>query len=270
VAEISVAGYAVHVATGGQPLDIHKPAVLLLHGAGLDHSVWALQARYLAHHGHTVIAPDLPGHGRSAGTSLPSIDELSRWSWALLDVLGIDRCAAAGHSMGALIALRMAATQPARIRALCLIAAAAEMPVHPDLLAAARDDLGKASELIAMWGFGPAGQVGGNTMPGLQMRLAGERLIESSGPGVLASDLSACDGYRSGVSDAAVIAAPTRLLLGAEDRMTPPSKGRQLAAGMGKVPGGARITVLAGCGHMIMAERPNEATDTLFAASANA
>lgn len=263
--EVSVAGSSVFVATGGQPLDKARPAILLLHGAGLDHSVWALQARYLAHHGHTVIVPDLPGHGRSGGAPLPSIDALAQWCWALLDALEIENCAVAGHSMGALVALHMAATRPARTRALCLAAAAAEMPVHPDLLAAARDDLAKASALIAMWGFGPDGQVGGNKMPGLQMRLAGERLIERSQTGVLATDLAACDAYREGLHDAALVEAPTHLLLGAEDRMTPPGKGRQLAAAMAKVIGGARVTVLPGCGHMIMAERPDETTDMLIA-----
>ena len=265
--ELFVEGSSVFVATGGQPLDKTKPAILLLHGAGLDHSVWALQARYLAHHGHSVIVPDLPGHGRSDGAPLPSIDALAQWCWVLLDVLAIESCAIAGHSMGALAALHMAAMQPVRTRALCLVAAAAEMPVHPELLTAARDDLAKASALIAMWGFGPDGQVGGNKMPGLQMRLAGERLIERSHAGVLATDLTACDAYRDGLRDAALVEAPTHLLLGAEDRMTPPAKGRQLAAAMMKVAGGAMVTVLPGCGHMIMAERPDETTDILLAAA---
>jgi pimeloyl-ACP methyl ester carboxylesterase len=264
--ELSVAGSSVFVATGGQPLDKAKPAILLLHGAGLDHSVWTLQARYLAHHGHTVIAPDLPGHGRSHGAALPSIEALAQWGWSLLDALAIERATIAGHSMGALIALHMAATQPMRTRALCLVAAAAEMPVHPELLSAARDDLGTASALIAMWGFGQDGQVGGNKIPGLQMRLAGERLIQRSHPGVLAADLNACDAYRNGPHDAALVEAPTHLLLGTEDRMTPLSKGRQLAAMMGKVAGGAKVTALPGCGHMIMAERPDETTDVLMSA----
>ena len=43
------------------------PAMVFLHGAGFDHSVWVLLARAFAHHGFGVLAPDLPGHGRSAG-----------------------------------------------------------------------------------------------------------------------------------------------------------------------------------------------------------
>lgn len=259
--QLSLDGVDIHIATGGQPFDKTKPVLLLLHGAGLDHSVWTLQARYLAHHGHSVIAPDLPGHGRSGGTALQSIGDLADWCWGLLDALQVEHAALAGHSMGALTVLAMAARQPQRARALRLIAVAAEMPVHPDLLSAAHDDLPKASALIAMWGFGPAGQMGGNDVPGLQMRLAGQRLIERSKPDVLATDLAACAAYQNGLSDAAKVTAPTHLLLGSEDRMTPATKGRQLATAMTAVDGGAQVTVLPGCGHMIMAERPDEATN---------
>jgi pimeloyl-ACP methyl ester carboxylesterase len=261
--QVDLAGSSVFLSTGGQSLDLRKPATLLLHGAGLDHSVWTLQARYLAHHERSVIAVDLPGHGRSSGAPLETIADIAQWCWLLLDALGIDRTSIGGHSMGALIALNMAATQAERVRSLCLIAAAAEMLVHPDLLAAARDDLPKASALISMWGFGSAGQVGGNEIPGLQMRHGGQRLLERSMPGVLATDLAACQAYRDGIKDAARILAPTHLLLGAEDRMTPLGKGRQLAQAMTQVVGDAKVTVLAGCGHMIMAERPNEAIDML-------
>lgn len=262
---VSVAGQAVHLSTGGQPLDKTKPAVLLLHGAGLDHSVWTLQSRYLAHHGRTVIAPDLPGHGRSGGNPLRSVAALADWSWQLLDALDLARASIIGHSMGALTALAMGAAQPARATSLLLVGAAAAMPVHPDLLKAAEDDRALASALISMWGFGPAGQVGGNAVPGLQMRLTGQRLLERARPGVLAADLIACNDYGAGVEDAAKLRAPTTLLLGSEDRMTPAGKGKQLAALMTGVSGGARVVVLPGCGHMIMAERPNETIDALRA-----
>lgn len=263
---IELAGQPVFLSTGGQPFDPMKPAILLLHGAGLDHSVWSLQSRYLAHHGCTVIAPDLPGHGRSGGAPLATIAGLAAWGWALLDKLTINQASIAGHSMGSLMALAMAASQPGRLRSLTLIAAAAEMPVHPDLLTAARDDLPAASALISMWGFGPAGQVGGNPVPGMQMRLGGQRLIERSRPGVLAADLTACDGYKNGLSDAAKVRCQTYLILGSDDRMTPPSKGRQLAAAMTGSEGEVAITELPHCGHMIMAERPNETIDALVSA----
>lgn len=265
-----VAGQHVHIAMGrpageGQKIDAAKPAVLMLHGAGLDHSVWTLPARYLAHHDRSVIAPDLPGHGCSAGAPLTSINALADWAWQLLDTLGIAKAVLVGHSMGALTALHMAARRPDRSRHLFLIGAAAEMPVQADLLQAAHDDQHLADALIAMWGFGPAGRIGGNVMAGVQMRLAGQALLDWAKPGVLAADLTACAAYRDGIADAGQVRCATTLLLGAADRMTPAGKGQQLADLMTQVPGGVRLNILAGCGHMIMAERPNETIDLLRA-----
>ena len=62
---VVVNGSDTHVATGGKKFDPALPAIVFLHGAGMDHSVWALLARSFAHHGFGVLAPDLPGHGRS-------------------------------------------------------------------------------------------------------------------------------------------------------------------------------------------------------------
>jgi pimeloyl-ACP methyl ester carboxylesterase len=260
---VPIAGEQTYISTGGQPIDVAKPAVMLLHGAGLDHSVWTLQARYLAHHGRSVIAPDLPGHGRSGGAALDTISALSDWCWHLADQLGLQRISLAGHSMGGLIGLAMVAARPDAVTSLLLLGVAAEMPVHPDLLAAARDDRDLAGALIAMWGFGRSGQIGGNIVPGLQMRIVGQRLLDSAKPGVLATDLAACAQYRDGTASAEALRCPTTLLLGLEDRMTPVGKGKQLAAQMKHVPDGAKVTILPACGHMIMAERPNETIDAM-------
>ncbi len=71
--KLSVNGAEVFVATGGREFDKSLPAVAFIHGAGFDHSTWALHTRWFAHHGFGVLAPDLPGHGRSAGPSLSGI-----------------------------------------------------------------------------------------------------------------------------------------------------------------------------------------------------
>ena len=54
--ELAVEGRRVFAGTGGRPFDRGLPTVAFLHGAGMDHSVWALQSRYLAHHGRAVLA----------------------------------------------------------------------------------------------------------------------------------------------------------------------------------------------------------------------
>ena len=64
---LQVDGHGVYAATGGMPFDAARPTVIFLHGAGLDHTCWQLASRWFAWHGHSVLAVDLPGHGRSSG-----------------------------------------------------------------------------------------------------------------------------------------------------------------------------------------------------------
>src|SRR3984957_20497382 len=102
---IVVNGAATFVATGGKEFDSSLPAIVFLHGAGMDHSVWALLARAIAHHGYAVLAPDLPGHGRSAGTPLTSIAALADWTAALIDGAGSKAARLGGRYIGSLFAL---------------------------------------------------------------------------------------------------------------------------------------------------------------------
>ena len=63
--ELRVRDRAAFAATGGRPFDPALPTVVFVHGAGMDHSIWVLPGRWFARHGWNVLAPDLPGHGRS-------------------------------------------------------------------------------------------------------------------------------------------------------------------------------------------------------------
>src|SRR3984893_17610621 len=138
--QLSVKGVDTFVATGGRPFDPSLPAIVMLHGAGFDHSTWALHSRWSAHHGHSVLAPDLPGHGRSSGNALPTIADMADWTAALLDAAGAPKAKLVGHSMGSLIAIETAARHPAKVSALSLIGTAATMTVGSDLLKAAEAD----------------------------------------------------------------------------------------------------------------------------------
>jgi pimeloyl-ACP methyl ester carboxylesterase len=253
--DLEIGGRQVFAATGGRSFDPGLPGVVLVHGAGMDHTVWTLQARYLAHHGRGVLAVDLPGHGRSAGPALPSIGDVADWLATLIDAAGLERAALVGHSMGALACLACAAEHPDRVRALALLGAAPSMPVHPDLLAAAAAGDAKAYEMICDWGHGPTGHMGGHRAPGLWLMGGGLRLLERGAEGVLHTDLAACATYTDGADAAARVRCPTLVLCGGADRMTPARGGAKLAE---LIPS-ARSTVIAGAGHMMMLEDP-EAT----------
>src|ERR1700750_1621155 len=130
--KLTVNGTDVFIATGGKAFDPSLPTVLFLHGAGMDHTAWALHDRWFAHHGYNVLAPDLPGHGRSAGALLSSIGEMAEWTAGVLSASGAKIAKLIGHSMGSLIALETAARYPDKVSALVLVATSAAMTVGPD------------------------------------------------------------------------------------------------------------------------------------------
>ncbi len=258
--DITIDGKAGFAATGGQPFEAGRPTVVFIHGGGLDHSVWALQTRYFAYHGRNVLAVDLPGHGRTAGPALVSIAAMADWLMALLDALGVERAALVGHSMGSLVAYHAAARYPSRISALALLGITIPMPVADMLLDAAMNDDPAAFDMVTLWGHSRDGQTGSNRAPGLWMTGGAVSLLARSGPGVLHTALKAANDYRDGLDLAGNIECPTLLVLGERDAMTPARAARPLAEAIV----GARITTLAGCGHMMMAEQPDAVLDALI------
>ena len=128
------------------------------------------------------------------------------------------------------------------------------MTVGPDLLKAAEANDHAAIDMVSIWGLGYQAELGGSLAPGLWMHSGAQRVLEQCRPGVLFSDLSACNGYQDAPNAAAQIAIPVTLILGERDMMTPARAGKALAAALPN----ARTVVLPGAGHMMMVERPDE------------
>ncbi|TRZ93596.1 MAG: alpha/beta hydrolase [Rhodocyclaceae bacterium] len=265
--EIEVDGETAYAYTGGKPFDANLPCVVFIHGAQNDHSVWSLQSRWFAHHGFGVLAVDLPGHGRSAGNPLASIEYLADWLELVLEIVGAGDTAngaaknvsLVGHSMGSLTALECASRHPARIARVAMIGTAVPMPVSDALLGAARDKEPKAISMINTWSHSPRGTVGGNTVPGMWELGASRRLMERQKPGVLHNDLAACNAYTHGMEAAAALACPALIISGSRDMMTHPKAAAKLAAVIGNV----KSVSLDGAGHALMAEQPDAVLDAL-------
>ncbi|WP_315828583.1 alpha/beta hydrolase [Bradyrhizobium sp. SZCCHNG3015] len=252
--KLSVNGAEVFAATGGREFDKSLPSVVFIHGAGFDHSTWALHTRWFSHHGFSVLAPDLPGHGRSAGPSLTTIADMADWTSALISAAGAPKAHLIGHSMGSLISLETAARHPDKVSALSLIGTAATMTVGPDLLKAAEANEQDALDMVSIWGLGFKAELGGSLAPGLWMHGGAQAVLKDCEPGVLFKDLSACNSYANALAAAATVKVPTTLILGERDMMTPAKAGKALAAAIPH----AKTVVVPGAGHMIMAERPDE------------
>jgi pimeloyl-ACP methyl ester carboxylesterase len=251
---LQIDGRQAFVATGGRAFDASLPTVALIHGAGFDHTAWALHSRWFAHNGFSVLVPDMPGHGRSDGPALASIAEMADWTAALLAAAGASKAHLIGHSMGSLIAVETAARHPEKVSALSLIGTAATMTVGPDLLKAAEANDQAAIDMVSIWGLGFAAELGGSLAPGLWMHGGAQRTLQTCAPGVLFSDLAACNAYTDALTSAATVKVPTTVIIGERDMMTPARAGKALAAAIPT----ARTVVLAGAGHMMMSERPDE------------
>jgi pimeloyl-ACP methyl ester carboxylesterase len=256
-----VAGNEVYAYTGTRPLDAALPTAVFVHGAAQDHSVWALQSRYFAHHGWNVLAVDLPGHGRSGGSALPSVEAIADWIAMVQDAIGVRAAALVGHSLGSLAALECAARYPDRVIKLALIGPAAPMPVADALLDAAKRDDHVAYELITGWSYSAGKQLGGSATPGVWLTGNAMRLMERTRPGVLFADLLACHAYAGALAAAAKVRCPALVILGARDIMAPPKN----ATGMIAALVDARSVNLPDCGHAVMAEQPDAVLDALRA-----
>ncbi|MEE8173377.1 MAG: alpha/beta hydrolase [Alphaproteobacteria bacterium] len=256
--ELKVDGAHVFCATGGQDFDPQLPTTVFIHGASFDRTVWKLQARYFAWHGSNVLAADLPGHGRSAGTPLESIEAMADWVTRVLDAAGVERAALVGHSMGGQVALDCAGRHGARVRALALLGGALAIPVSSALLDPAKADDHLAFDLLNVWGYGRRAQLGVHRMPGLWMMKGGLRVMERAAKGLLYTDLAATNAY-DGSAAAAAVTCPTLVVIGEKDLMTPAKAGRALAE---RIPNATTVT-FPGLGHIMLEEDPDATLDAL-------
>ncbi|MEW6346794.1 MAG: alpha/beta hydrolase [Paraburkholderia sp.] len=253
--------------TGGKPFDASLPTAVFIHGAEHDHSVWALQTRYFAHHGFSVLAVDLPGHHRSAGPALTRIDAMADWLAALLDAAGVARACVIGHSMGSLIALDFAARYPQRAGALALVATAVPMAVSDALLDAALNREPEAIAMVNQWSHStlaakPSCPGPGFWLHGMNQRLM-ERISANGEAGLFHTDFTACNAYADGLVRAAEVRCPVRLIVGQRDAMTPPRATKALAQAFAQA-GTAVDTVTLDAGHALMSEQPDATLDALF------
>lgn len=258
--ELTVDKRRVYIATGNREIDAALPSVVFIHGAGQDHTIWVLPSRYFVRHGRNVLAVNLPGHGRSAGPPLASIEALADWVIKVFDAAGIEKAAVVGHSMGSLIALETAVRHPDRVRAIALVGTSVPMPVSAELLQSAKHDEHAAVEMLTLWGHSRAAQLGGNATPGMWMMGGGQRLLERAAPGAIYADLKACNDYVNGLESAKRLSCHALLILGGRDSMTP----TRSAMAVAKAIPDAETVILERAGHALLSERPDPVLDLLI------
>ncbi|GAB4211914.1 MAG: alpha/beta fold hydrolase [Roseiflexaceae bacterium] len=218
------------------------PPLICIHGAGGTHRHWGYLLRELSGVAR-VLALDLPGHGRSAGPGRAEIGAYSAALLALMDALGLECAALAGHSMGGAVALWTALHAPERVAGLELVCTGGRLRVHPALLEALAQDPPAAVRQIVEWSYPPGTPA--------ELRARAEADYARCDPAIFRDDLLACDRFDLSAR-LGEIRVPTAVVVGSEDRMTPPKYAQALQAA---IPG-AHLTVIPNTGHMAPIEQP--------------
>ena len=262
--KLEVNGHETFCYTGGKPFDAGKPTVVFIHGVLNDHSVWILQTRYFAHHGWNVLAPDLPGHCRSAGEPTRSVEEAAAFVIALLDAAGVKKAALVGHSFGSLAVLQAAASVPERVSHLALVGTASPMKVSPALLDNSLNAPMKAIDMVNVFSHSmlapPPSALGpGTWLYGGSKALMKRVLASNSAVNLFHRGFKACDDYAGGEAAMDKVRCPVLFILGANDSMTLPKMAQPLLA---KARSATVVEVRAG--HQMMVEAPDEVLAALI------
>ena len=260
---IDVHGAKIYAYTGGKAFDAAKPTAIFIHGVLCDHSVWALQSRYMANHGWNVLAIDLPGHCKSGGKAPASVEEAATFIGQLMDAQGLEKAALIGHSWGSLIAMQTAAQLKERVSHLVLVGTAYPMKVSPALLESAVKAPDQAINMINVFSRAtlspPNGA--GSWVFGAGVALGKRVLTSNADTNLLYTGFNACDTYTGGEAAMAALTCPVLFALGDQDQMTPPKAAKGLmdaAKAAGKQISVAKLP----SGHNQMTEAPDQ---TLFA-----
>jgi pimeloyl-ACP methyl ester carboxylesterase len=240
---------AVHTAGSGLPL-------LLLHAFPLDHSMWRWQEPLADH--LRLIVPDQRGFGASDG--LPQgIAEMADDAVALLDALHVDEPAVVcGVSMGGYVAQHVAVRHPRRVRSLILVdtkleADTPEARVGRGELAAKVGRLGQAILADAMIPrlLAASAEAAADPRRG-EIEAALRQMILAQPVATIQAALAALGARPDMVEPLRGVRAPTLLVVGAEDAITPPdclSRAEQIFPA-------ARLLIVPGAGHLVPLESP--------------
>ena len=234
------------------------PPLLLVHGYG--GAAWNFSELAPLLPGRRLVIPDLPGH--AASTRLPAAPTMAAYADAVAACVAGEPVDVFGHSMGGLVALRLAERRPELVRRIVLAAPAgitsssrvSEITitlagiVQPAKLAGRRVDRIARSRRLRRLVFGPF-EV---SNPDL--------LTERAVHGLLRGPTMHTDSFTAGRALAADdprldldrVRCPVLVLWGGRDRQVPLSDGFEYARRLR-----APIRVIADCGHLLISERPD-------------
>ena len=249
---VSFNGTAIHYFHTGRTTlpdvvpDLSRGELLLfVHAAGSNGNTWQPQLAGFAEL-HSPLAFDFPGHGRSGGTeSLKSVAAYRDCLVGFADALQLRPSVLVGRSMGGAIATEYALAQPARVRALVLVATAARFDLPDAMLETWKNVMnGRAQQPFTTEAFSPATDFA-------VMREAWMEQVKTD-PRVRYFDLVACNQFDI-TTRLREIKVPTLIIVGAEDPVVPAPS----AVMFGTSFRDAYVAVVPDAAHLVNVEQPD-------------
>ena len=274
-------GGSLHVVDTGVPGGDPTRPVVLMHGVTLQWWVWAAVIRLLRPQ-HRVLAWDMRGHGESlAGSDGVTLEATARDLVMLIEELDLRDVVLVGHSMGGMTLGRLAADHHEfmheRVHALVFVASSAAPTSQAAIiggfatlagiaartagLAARRPrftypwHVGNLSAVLVSMAFG--------ARPTARM-IEDVRHMEAEMPSGAMAEAAASIATHDVRADLARVDLVSHVLVGSQDKLTPPIHARELAGLIER----AELTVVDGIGHQIMQEQPSAVVDVVDAVNA--
>ncbi len=220
--------------------------LVFIHGSGNTGLVWHYQAKHFA----DSEAISLPGHPQ--GEPCISIDDYAEWLHRYVQEKGYSQPVLVGHSMGGAVALAYALAYPKDVKALVLIGTGARLRVSPDIL----EFIEAGIDSPATWLKDFVEPSYSRVAPAVREKVI-NKMVEV-GPAVQLNDFRCCD--RFDIMDRVhQIEAPTLVICGAEDDMTPVRYSQYLADKIA----GARLVIIQGGSHHFFLEKPQDANQAI-------
>ncbi len=251
LAAYKIDGTGINCWVNTQCFNDKKRSLLFIHGAGVDHTIWINQYEPMKD-GYNIAAVDLPGHGRSEGKGEVDVFLYTAWVRKIIDRLGMNKPVVIGHSLGAAIGLVFAVKYGGALSAVVSVGGGVRMPVNEMILAGLKTDPAAVMGLVAKLCVSKKSRGSlSDAMSGVFARMK---------PDILHGDFLACD-HLDVTHEITRITAPTLVICGADDKMTPPAMSHFLADNIE----GAKLALIAGAGHMVMLEEPEAFNEVLEA-----
>jgi pimeloyl-ACP methyl ester carboxylesterase len=238
--DLTVDGRHLHYAESGAG----ERTLVLIHGSGGDHTTWRPQLEGLASAAR-IVALDLPGHGASSGEGYDTVAGYAAAVLHFLTALGRGPVVLGGHSLGGAVVQALALDAPQSLRGLVLVGTGARLKVFPEVFDLLAKDYAEAVAFMTEHAWSPSSPA--------VLKERGRETVLATRPSVTGCDFTACNGFDV-MSRLDEIRLPTLVIVGEDDRLTPPKYAEFLARGIA----GAELARIPRAGHFVSLEQPAE------------